>query len=71
TSHVSYSFFNFGCKTTIYFGIHRYAKCSSLRNKKLALKGWCKVRHSATICVVNKGRLTRLRTHLLGYDLAT
>ena len=33
TSHVSYSVFNFGCKTTIYFGIHRYAKCSSLRNK--------------------------------------
>lgn len=33
TSHVSYSFFNFGCKTTISFGIHRYAKCSSLRNK--------------------------------------
>jgi hypothetical protein len=33
TSHVSYSFFNSGCKTTISFGIHRYAKCSSLRNK--------------------------------------
>ena len=33
TSHVSYSFFNFGCKNTISFGIHRYAKCSSLRNK--------------------------------------
>ena len=28
------SFFNFGCKTTISFGIHHYAKCSSLRNKK-------------------------------------
>ena len=26
-------FFNFGCKTTVSFGIHRYAKCSSLRNK--------------------------------------
>ena len=23
----------FGCKTTISFGIHHYAKCSSLRNK--------------------------------------
>ena len=33
TSHASYSFFNFGCKTTICFGIHRYAKCSSSRNK--------------------------------------
>ena len=33
TSHVSYSVFNSGCKTTISFGIHRYAKCSSLRNK--------------------------------------
>ena len=33
TSHVSYSFFNFGCKTTISFGVHRYAKYSSLRNK--------------------------------------
>ena len=26
-------FFNFGCKTTVSFGIHRYAKYSSLRNK--------------------------------------
>ncbi|MBR4481462.1 MAG: hypothetical protein IKO86_06130, partial [Prevotella sp.] len=34
TSHVSYSFLNFGCKTTMFFGIHRYAKYSSLRNKK-------------------------------------
>ncbi len=33
TSHVSYSVFNFGCKTTISFGVHRYAKYSSLRNK--------------------------------------
>ena len=33
TSHVSYSFFNFGCKTTFFLGIHRHAKCSSLRNK--------------------------------------
>ena len=31
---VSRRFFNFGCKTTVSFGIHRYAKCSSLRNKK-------------------------------------
>ena len=30
---VSRRFFNFGCKTTVSFGIHRYAKCSSLRNK--------------------------------------
>ena len=30
---VSRRFFNFGCKTTISFGIHCYAKCSSLRNK--------------------------------------
>ena len=28
---------DFGCKTTISFGIHRYAKCSSLRNKKRAV----------------------------------
>ena len=34
TSHVFYSFFNFGCKTTMFFGVHRYAKCSSLLNKK-------------------------------------
>ena len=41
TSHVFYSFFNFGCKTStsISFGIHRYAKCSSLRNKKLEVNG--------------------------------
>ena len=57
-------FFYYGCKTTISFGIHRYAKCSSLRNKKLALKGWCKVCHSALICVVNKGQLTCLRAYL-------
>ena len=39
TSHVSYSFFNFGCKTTISFDVHRYAKYSSSLNKKLAVKG--------------------------------
>ena len=38
TSHVSYSFLNFGCKTTISFGIHRYAKYCSLRNKKRLAK---------------------------------
>ena len=32
-------FLNSGCKTTISFGIHRYAKCSSLRNKKLEVNG--------------------------------
>ena len=35
---VSRRFFNFGCKTTVSFGIHRYAKYSSLRNKKRAVK---------------------------------
>ena len=33
TSHVSYSFFILGCKTTVFWVIHCYAKCSSLRNK--------------------------------------
>ena len=31
--------FNYGCKTTVFWVIHRYAKCSSLRNKKRAVKG--------------------------------
>ena len=61
TSHVSYSFFNFGCKTTISFGIHRYAKCSSLRNKKLAVKG-------APFFTILRGNLTRLQGHKLGYE---
>ena len=64
-------FFNFGCKTTISFGIHRYAKCSSLRNKKLAANRRLKVRYFAQICVVALGKLTRLRVQFLGYDLAT
>ena len=64
TSHVSYSFFNFGCKTTISFGIHRYAKCSSLRNKKLAVKG-------APFFTILKGYFSRSQGHKLGYDLAT
>ena len=61
TSHVSYSFFNFGCKTTISFGIHRYAKCSSFRNKKLAVKG-------APFFTIMRGNLTRLQGHKLGYE---
>ena len=64
TSHVSYSFFNFGCKTTISFGVHHYAKCSSLRNKKLAVKG-------ASFFTILKGYFSRSQGHKLGYDLAT
>ena len=64
TSHVSYSFFNFGCKTTISFGVHRYAKYSSLRNKKRAVKG-------ATFFPILQGLFTRIQGNKLGYDLAT
>ena len=64
TSHVSYSFFNLGCKTTISLGIHRYAKCSSLRNKKRAVKG-------ASFFTILKGYFSRSQGHKLGYDLAT
>jgi hypothetical protein len=61
TSHVSYSFFNFGCKTTISFGVHRYAKYSSLLNKKLAVKG-------APFFTILRDNFTRLQGHKLGYE---
>ena len=38
TSHFLIPFLIFGCKTTVFWVIHRYAKCSSLRNKKQAAK---------------------------------
>ena len=50
--------FNLGCKTTISFGIHRYAKCSSLRNKKLAVKG-------APFFTILRSNFTRLQRHKL------
>ena len=53
--------FNLGCKTTISFGIHRYAKCSSLRNKKLAVKG-------APFFTTLRSNFTRLQRHKLGYE---
>lgn len=45
----------------ISFGIHRYAKCSSLRNKKLAVKG-------APFFTILRGNFTRLQGHKLGYE---
>ena len=56
--------FNFGCKTTMFFGIHRYAKYSSLWNKKRAVKG-------ASFFTILKGYFSRSQGHKLGYDLAT
>ena len=54
-------FFNSGCKTTISFGIHRYAKYSSLLNKKLAVK-------SAPFFTILRDNFTRLQGHKLGYE---
>ena len=39
SAHVSYSFLNSGCKTTIFCWFHRYAKYSSLRNQKRVVRG--------------------------------
>jgi hypothetical protein len=45
-------------------GIHRYAKYSSLWNKKRAVKG-------ASFFTILKGYFSRSQGHKLGYDLAT
>ena len=39
----------------------KYAKCSSFRNKKLAVKG-------APFFTILRGNLTRLQGHKLGYE---
>ena len=64
TFHVFYSVFNFGCKTTMFLGIHRYAKYCSLRNKKRAVRG-------VSFCSILHGQFSYLQGHKLGYDLAT
>jgi len=51
--------FNFGCKTTMFFGIHRYAKYSSLWNKKRAVKG-------ASFFTILKGYFSRSQGHKFG-----
>jgi len=56
--------FNFGCKTTMFFGIHRYAKYSSLWNKKRAVKG-------ASFHLNLRCLLSLLRGLILGYELET
>jgi len=48
----------------MFFGIHRYAKYSSLWNKKRAVKG-------ASFFTILKGYFSRSQGHKLGYDLAT
>ena len=64
STHVSYSFLNSGCKTTIFWVIHRYAKCSSLRNKNRAVR-------SSVFCPISLGGLAALSRLISGYDLET
>ena len=52
SAHVSYSFLNSGCKTTIFSWFCRYAKYSSLRNQKRVVRG-------ASLCPILPVRLTK------------
>jgi len=48
----------------MFFGIHRYAKYSSLWNKKRAVKG-------ASFFTILQGLFTRIQGNKLGYELET
>ena len=52
STHVSYSFLNSGCKTTIFSWFCRYAKYNSLPNQKRVVRG-------ALLCPVLPIRLTK------------